>query len=450
MAESPSRASEKSCEQDKMQNRGEDLRSHPVGPSEKPLDPRLSTRLELVRTILGGWAEPVLVAYGNYARHPEQRSNLEKMLQVCCDAARQITQAVGAAITVAQGPELVYVARSGELVSSIGARVNAESGFPGACVKSRRLFLSNHALTDPRVDPSVRRRGIKSLIAVPMVENGEVFGFFEVLSRNENAFNVTHIVSLQFMANLVGQALSQFRKSNQCELVRNALPGALAIKESFPAPSPAHVVGLEMAAPPLSQTATPLQHAVAGPGTKGPKVDGPLVSSSQSVPEIVEPQRTSELANRFAPASTISSTERRSQPRTSVDSLVYVSLGEENGGILLDVNDSGFSMQTAFPLDPGNPHLRRARFSGNGDFEIDCELAWDQSGQAGFRFSNLCADVRGRLRSWIAANGIVVSPLSPTVPRPERTQLAASAIAQLDELRSMLLNGNLTKEGLKK
>jgi len=411
-------------------------------PSEKPLDPRLSTRLELVRTILGGWAEPVLVAYGNYAPHPEQRSNLEKMLQVCCDAARQITQAVAAAIAVAQGPELVYVAMSGELVWSIGARFNAESGFPGACVKSRIVFLSNHALTDPRVDPSVRRRSIKSLIAVPMVENGEVVGFFEVLSRNENAFNVTHIVSLQFMANLVGQALSQFRQSNQCELVRDALPAALAI-ESFPAPSPAHVVSLEMAAPPLSQTATPLQHAVAGPGKKGPKVDGPLVSSSQSVPEIVEPQRTSELANRFAPASTISSTERRSQPRTSVDSLVYVSLGEENGGILLDVNDSGFSMQTAFPLDPGNPHLRRARFSGNGDFEIDCELAWDQAGQAGFMFSNVSADLRGRLRSWIAANGILVSQSAP-VPRPERTQIAAT-LAKLDELRAILLKESTHK-----
>ncbi len=37
-----------------------------------------------------------------------------------------------------------------------------------------------------------------------------------------------------------------------------------------------------------------------------------------------------------------------------------------------------------------------------------------------------------------------------TLPRPERTQLAASALAQLDELRSMLLNSKLTLEGLKK
>jgi hypothetical protein len=58
--------------------------------------------------------------------------------------------------------------------------------------------------------------------------------------------------------------------------------------------------------------------------------------------------------------------------------------------------------------------------------------------------------MRGRLRAWIAANGIAVSASSVTVPKPERTQLAASALAQLDELRSILLNSKLTVEGLKK
>ena len=76
---------------------------------------------------------------------------------------------------------------SRDLVSTVGARVNADAGFPGACVNSRKVFLSNHALADGRVDPSVRRRGIQSLIAVPMVENGEVLGYFEVFSRTENA-----------------------------------------------------------------------------------------------------------------------------------------------------------------------------------------------------------------------------------------------------------------------
>jgi hypothetical protein len=99
-------------------------------------------------------------------------------------------------------------------------------------------------------------------------------------------------------------------------------------------------------------------------------------------------------------------------------------------------------MQTAMPLDAAN-FQRRARFSGNGDFEIDCSLVWDKSGQAGFRFSNV-SDLRMGLESWIAANGI--PPLSISItPSPERTQIAAT-LAKLDELRCMLLNSRLSKE----
>jgi hypothetical protein len=120
-----------------------------------------------------------------------------------------------------------------------------------------------------------------------------------------------------------------------------------------------------------------------------------------------------------------------------VDCLAYVSLGEENGGILLDINDAGFCMQTALPLDPGTGRPRRARLTGNGDFEADCELIWEQARQAGFRFLNLSAEMRLKLQPWIAANGI--APLSEpcTIPQPERAQTAAAVLAKLDELRSM-------------
>ncbi len=104
------------------------------------------------------------------------------------------------------------------------------------------------------------------------------------------------------------------------------------------------------------------------------------------------------------------STERRSLPRTSVESLTYVSIGEENGGILLDINKTGFSMQTAVPLDGANSQ-RQARFSGNGDFEI--------------------------------ANGIPPLSLSCAPATADRIQRAAT-LAKLDEVRSMLLNSRLT------
>jgi hypothetical protein len=409
--------------------------THATRPSAKPLNPEQSAHLEKIRTILGRWTEPVLVAYGNYARNPEQGPSLEKMLQVCCDAARQIVNAVGVAIAFADGPDLICGARSGELVAAIGARTASESGFPGSCVKSRQAFISHSALTDPRVDPALRRRGIKSLIAIPVIRNNHVLAVFEVFSLAESAFNVTHVVSLQFLANLVGGALSEFQQSKHRDMVWNDLPAAPAApaKAIVSSPAPAHVV---------SAKASQLQEQAART-ERFPQTVASPVSRSQSERKIVEPRKPTELASQIKSASTTSSTERRRQPRTAVDSMAYVSLGDENGGILLDIHDAGFSMQTALPLDSGNTHLRRARFSGDGDFEINCSLLWYEAGKAGFKFCNVPDSLTG-LHSWIAANGIPPLSVSHTRPTPQRTQFAA-ALAQLDQLRSMLLNIKPTK-----
>ena len=407
-----------------MQNCESTSQAHQIiSLSSKPLNSEQLTYLEKIRTILGIWTEPVLVAYGNYTRHPELGPGLVKVLQVCCEAARQITNAVGAAIALGQGPNFIYVARSGKLVSSIGARVNAESNFLGACVKSGKAFISHSALTDLRVDLAVRQLGVKSLSAIPLVINDDVLGVLEVYSLAESNFDTNKVVSLQFLAKLLRGALSEFQ-------------------ESFSAP--AHLVGLDAAsAAPRGRTnAIPLKEDAARSHPQLQQGTEPPVSSSETLLKIAEPLRKTELPSQIAFASTTSSTERRSLPRTSVESLTYVSFGEENGGILLDINEAGFSVQTAMPLDAANSQ-RRARFSGNGDFEIDCSLVWDKSGQAGFKFSDV-SDLRMGFESWIAANGI--PPLSISItPSPERTQIAAT-LAKLDELRCVLLNSRLSKE----
>ena len=406
-----------------MQNCESTSQAHQIiSLSSKPLNSEQLTYLEKIRTILGIWTEPVLVAYGNYTRHPELGPGLVKVLQVCCEAARQITNAVGAAIALGQGPNFIYVARSGKLVSSIGARVNAESNFLGACVKSGKAFISHSALTDLRVDLAVRQLGVKSLSAIPLVINDHVLGVLEVYSLAESNFDTNKVVSLQFLAKLLRGALSEFQ-------------------ESFSAP--AHLVGLDAAsAAPRGRTnAIPLKEDAARSHPQLQQGTEPPVSSSETLSKIAEPLRKTELPSQIAFASTTSSTERRSLPRTSVESLTYVSFGEENGGILLDINDAGFSMQTALPLDAASPE-RRARFSGNGDFEIDCSLVWDKSGQAGFKFSNV-PDSHVKLQSWMAANGIPPSFLSCTPETAARIQIAAT-LAKLDEVRSMLLNSRLT------
>ncbi len=158
------------------------------------------------------------------------------------------------------------------------------------------------------------------------------------------------------MASLVGQALSQSRLAKKSDAPLSVPAAVFGSESEFLRPGGAIVSsaarrqqsGREPARieSPVSPPVAALQTATAAVRKPDPPIPEPTVSSAESSTETVEPPlRISEAPSPAAPASAKSSTERRAQTRTLVDSLVYVSLGEENGGILLDVNDAGFSIQ---------------------------------------------------------------------------------------------------------
>ena len=443
--------------QNRVHNRGT-VEGHPVGSPGKPLDPQLSAHLERMRTILGEWTEPILVAYGTYARHPEQPVNFEKLLKICCEAAQHLAHAGGSAIALLDGVKFIYRMNAGQVVPKIGLYVASESGFPGACIKSRQAFLSNHVSIDQRVDPAVRHLGIRSLIVVPMVENGEVLGFLGVFSLSQNPFTVKHVISVQFIATLLGGVLSGLRQAKRDQTGPDSRPcpqePSIANQSEHPphsslssVPRLAARTETSKVIPSVSRIVAPEQRTAAPPEGRDPQPAQPSDFSSQSLPTTVKPEKANEPPREVESGSPVSATERRSRTRTLVDCLAYVSLGEENGGILLDINDAGFCMQIALPLDPGAPRQRRARLTGNGDLEADCELVWGQAGQAGFRFSNLSAEFCLKSQSWMTANGITALAAAGDVPALQRTKTANSALAKLDELHSMLLNSKLTTGG---
>jgi len=52
-------------------------------------------------------------------------------------------------------------------------------------------------------------------------------------------------------------------------------------------------------------------------------------------------------------------TERRLHPRHRIQTLAYVDLGEDNGGIVLNISEAGLALQAAITLaDEELPHLR--------------------------------------------------------------------------------------------
>jgi TonB family protein len=105
--------------------------------------------------------------------------------------------------------------------------------------------------------------------------------------------------------------------------------------------------------------------------------------------------------------------DRRLHPRRAIRFLAYVSIGEDNGGIVLNISEFGLALQAVGPLTEGHlAHLRfqlpRSRKRG----ESSGQIAWtSESGkEAGVQFVGLSDDVRKKISAWVSSD----SPWEPT------------------------------------
>jgi hypothetical protein len=93
---------------------------------------------------------------------------------------------------------------------------------------------------------------------------------------------------------------------------------------------------------------------------------------------------------------------KRSIVRRRTQQLVYLELGRENGGVMLNLSEEGCGFQAITPVKTGET---RFGFQINGGRRIagDAEIAWaDESGvMGGLRFLNLPPEARKEIRSWL-------------------------------------------------
>ena len=112
--------------------------------------------------------------------------------------------------------------------------------------------------------------------------------------------------------------------------------------------------------------------------------------------------------------------DRRLCARKPVPSLVYVGMGENNGGIVVDISENGLAVASAEPLDADG--LVPLRFQVTGDnhrLDVDGEIVWisESKKRAGIRFMDLSEDARNRIKRWVV----------PEVPAVEARSEAAVA-----------------------
>jgi N-acetylmuramoyl-L-alanine amidase len=166
---------------------------------------------------------------------------LDEVLQLVAERAVAITGADGLAIALAENNEIVLRASAGTVRPDVGARIDRDSAFSGACFRMAQVVSCDDTETDTRVNlQACRRMGARSMIAVPLCGRRRVIGLLEAFFAWPFGFNDSDIRSLSLLAELVVGALKpedEDRFAESAQVAATKLEGA-----SLPATAPTAVV----------------------------------------------------------------------------------------------------------------------------------------------------------------------------------------------------------------
>jgi TonB family protein len=134
--------------------------------------------------------------------------------------------------------------------------------------------------------------------------------------------------------------------------------------------------------------------------------------------------------------------ERRQFPRQMVKSLAYLDIGPDNGGIVLNISETGLAVHSVSVL-PSDPvlGLRLQLPRSPKRLEAKAKVAWtsETKKDAGVEFVDLAEEARLEIKEWLASENLPPSytesaPASeppPPPPRPKRTDKWTSLVSKM-------------------
>jgi TonB family protein len=142
--------------------------------------------------------------------------------------------------------------------------------------------------------------------------------------------------------------------------------------------------------------------------------------------------------NRGSNPASVPVKDRRLHARQRVSSLTYVDLGENNGGIVLNVSEAGIRIQAAAPLEEGPVSLRLQLPGTRERLEMNAEVIWvgPSRKEAGLYFVDLSEDARRQIRKWIAQEAspeaLTEEDESESDAEVERVELAMTELVPIE------------------
>jgi len=131
---------------------------------------------------------------------------LDLLLNETVEQARLATRATGAAIALARDGEMICRATTGN-APELGTAVDTASGISAACLSSGAMQECCDTETDVRVDREVcRHLHLRSMLLLPIIQDGTVCGILEVFSSQPNNFGKDDHHTLQSLADNIVNA----------------------------------------------------------------------------------------------------------------------------------------------------------------------------------------------------------------------------------------------------
>jgi N-acetylmuramoyl-L-alanine amidase/putative methionine-R-sulfoxide reductase with GAF domain len=211
----------------------------------------------------------------------EEQFVLDEVLQLVAERAIAITGADGLAIALAEGNEIVLRAAAGTVRPDVGARIDRDSAFSGACFRSAQIVRCDDTETDPRVNlQACRKLGARSMIAVPLCGRRRVIGLLEAFSAWPFSFNESDIRNLSLLAELV---LGALRPEDEDRFAESAQVAAKKLEPAASVPAAATARDIPVQAAPVEAPAP----VVVAPAAATPVAVAPVAAAPVVAPVVI-------------------------------------------------------------------------------------------------------------------------------------------------------------------
>lgn len=136
--------------------------------------------------------------------------DLDAALQLLVNRAQYITGATGAAIALRRNgsKDMLCRASIGANAPELGALLSTEFGLSGESVRTKQALRCDDTARDVRVNAEIcRQLGIVSVIVLPVIDDGQVLGVFELFSEKANAFGDRDLSVVHRLSGMVETAV---------------------------------------------------------------------------------------------------------------------------------------------------------------------------------------------------------------------------------------------------